>query len=193
MASIFSLGKTDKLEALGTRDRILRVARDLIQTRSYLGFSFQDIADAVGIRKASLYHHFATKEALGVEVIRGTSEAFKEWSGALGGTPQDKLAAYFQMYRKALHAGQAVCPAGSMAPGWDCLDESLRLAVRELRNAQVLWLSGVMGGLRGKQALAISPAAVFATCQGALVAARMTGHAADFDEAVAHLKGPLLG
>jgi TetR/AcrR family transcriptional repressor of nem operon len=189
MATASYLGKLDKL---GTRDRILRVARDLIQTRSYLGFSFQDIADAVGIRKASLYHHFASKEALGVEVIRGATQTFKDWSGSLVGSPQDKLAAYFQMYRKALHAGQAVCPAGAMAPGWDCIDDALRQAVRDLRSVQVLWLAGVMGGLRGKQANAISPAAVFASCQGALLAARMTGHAADFDEAIAHLKGPLL-
>ena len=175
----------------GTRDNILRVARELIQTRSYLGFSFQDIADQVGVRKASLYHHFASKESLGVEVIRASTQGFKDWSGALVGTPQEKLAAYFTMYRKALHAGQAMCPAGALAPGWDCINEDLRHAVRELRGAQVLWLAGVMGGLRGKQAAAVSPAAVFAGCQGALLSARMTGHAADFDEAIAPLKGLL--
>jgi TetR/AcrR family transcriptional repressor of nem operon len=176
-----------------TRDQIVRVARELIQKRSYLGFSFQDIADAVGIRKASLYHHFATKEVLGIEVIHDATQAFKDWSGALVGTPQDKIAAYFQMYRKGLRAGQGVCPAGAMAPGWDCIDDALRQSVRELRSVQLLWLAGVMGGLRGKQAAAISPAALFAACQGGLVAARMTGQAADFDEAIAHLKGPLLG
>jgi TetR/AcrR family transcriptional repressor of nem operon len=179
--------------AAGTREQIVRVARDLIQRRSYLGFSFQDIADAVGIRKASLYHHFATKEALGVEVMRGATQSFKEWSATLTGTPQEKLAAYFTMYRKALRAGQGVCPAGAMAPGWDCINDDLRHAVRELRSGQILWLAGVMGALRGKHAAAITPAAVFAVCQGALLSARMTGHAADFDEAVAHLKAQLVG
>jgi TetR/AcrR family transcriptional repressor of nem operon len=192
MVSASSVFKSRDSSA-GTRDRILRAARELIQTRSYLGFSFQDIADTVGIRKASLYHHFATKEALGIEVMRDATQLFKDWSGALGGTPQDKLAAYFQMYRKALRAGQGVCPAGAMAPGWDCIDDALRQAVRELRNVQMLWLAGVMGALRSKQAATISPAVVFAACQGGLLAARMTGQAADFDEAIAHLKGPLLG
>src|SRR5258706_15276728 len=101
----------------GTRSQIVRVARELIQTRSYLGFSFQDIADRVGIRKASLYHHFPSKEALGVEVLRETLLAFEEWSAGLSGTPQEQLAAYVQMYRKTLRAGQGVCPAGGMAPG----------------------------------------------------------------------------
>ncbi|MES2098976.1 MAG: TetR/AcrR family transcriptional regulator [Pseudomonadota bacterium] len=174
-----------------TRDRILRVARDLLQTRSYLGFSFQDIADQVGIRKASLYHHFVSKEVLGVEVIRVATQQFKDWTATLTGTPQDKLNAYFTMYRKALRAGSGVCPAGSLAPGWDNIDEALRQAAREIRGVQILWLAGVMGGLRGKAAAAVTPAAVFAGCQGALVSARMTGQPADFDEAVAPLKGAL--
>lgn len=175
----------------GTREQILRVARHLLQTRSYLGFSFQDIADQVGIRKASLYHHFASKEALGVEVVRAASQQFKDWSGGLAGTPHDKLNAYFTMYRKTLRAGAGVCPAGSLAPGWDNINDELRQAAREIRSVQILWLAGVMGGLRGRAASAVTPAAVFAGCQGALIAARMTGQPADFDEAVAPLKGAL--
>ena len=175
----------------GTRDHILRVARDLLQTRSYLGFSFQDIADQVGIRKASLYHHFASKEALGVEVIRAATQQFKDWTAPMTGTPQDKLNAYFTMYRKALRAGSGVCPAGSLAPGWDNINDELRQAAREIRSVQILWLAGVMGGLRGKAAAAVTPAAVFAGCQGALISARMTGQPADFDEGVAPLKAAL--
>jgi TetR/AcrR family transcriptional regulator, transcriptional repressor for nem operon len=65
-----------------TREQIVRVARNLIQTRSYLGFSFQDIADEIGIRKPSLYHHFASKEALGVEVLRQATRSFEFWAAA---------------------------------------------------------------------------------------------------------------
>lgn len=183
---------TETMEQAGTRTQIMRVARELIQTRSYLGFSFQDIADRVGIRKASLYHHFPSKEALGVEVLRETLRAFEQWSAALSGTPQEQLAAYVQMYRKTLRAGQAVCPAGGMAPGWDCINDELRQAVRDLRNAQIVWLSGVLGALRPKEAggsLADAAASVFAACQGALITARMTGHAADFDASLGPLKG----
>ena len=43
---------------MDTRTKILDSAQRLIQTRSFQGFSFRDIADEVGIRKASLYHHF---------------------------------------------------------------------------------------------------------------------------------------
>lgn len=174
-----------------TREQILRVARDLIQTRSYLGFSFQDVADQVGVRKASLYHHFPTKEALGIEVLRGATQAFKDWTVAKPRTPQASLEAYFRMYRNGLHAGEGVCPAGALAPGWDCIDEELRRAVRDLRQTQILWLSGVLGALSPGGKPGASASYVFAACQGALLSARMTGQVEDFDEAIEQLKQSL--
>ena len=54
---------------MDTRDKILNSAQRLIQTRSFHGFSFQDIADEVGIRKASLYHYFASKDDVALAVL----------------------------------------------------------------------------------------------------------------------------
>jgi TetR/AcrR family transcriptional repressor of nem operon len=130
-----------------TREQILAVARGFIETRSYLGFSFQDVADAVGVRKASLYHHFATKEALGIAVIRAATQGFKDWDAARAREPKDALESYFRMYRNTLRAGSAMCPAGALAPGWGVINDELRLAVQELRNTQVTWLTGVLGAL----------------------------------------------
>src|SRR6185369_16920377 len=52
-----------------TAAQILDAAETLIQTRSYSAFSYQDIADELGIRKASIHYHFATKADLGVAVV----------------------------------------------------------------------------------------------------------------------------
>src|SRR5581483_126772 len=52
-----------------TAEQILDLAETLIQTRSYGAFSYQDIADALGITKASIHYHFATKAALGSAVV----------------------------------------------------------------------------------------------------------------------------
>jgi TetR/AcrR family transcriptional repressor of nem operon len=177
------------IPASDTRQQILQVARDLIQTRSYLGFSFQDIADQVGIRKPSLYHHFASKAALGVEVLHEATQSFYEWAATTPPAPQRKLAAYFNLYRKGLHAGRGMCPAGALAPGWDCIETELRSAVRSLRDAQIQWLTGVLGNLSPRNRRRSRDAAVFvfAACQGALLSARMTGAVEDFDTAIAHL------
>jgi TetR/AcrR family transcriptional repressor of nem operon len=191
-----------------TREQILAVARGFIETRSYLGFSFQDVADAVGVRKASLYHHFATKEALGIAVIRAATQGFKDWDAARAREPKDALESYFRMYRNTLRAGSAMCPAGALAPGWGVINDELRLAVQELRNTQVTWLTGVLGALASAPAPAPAlraktgkarkgpstaslAAYVFSVCQGALLSARMTGRVEDFDEAVEQLRNSL--
>ncbi|WP_422085854.1 TetR/AcrR family transcriptional regulator [Variovorax sp.] len=180
-----------------TREQILAVARGFIETRSYLGFSFQDVADAVGVRKASLYHHFPSKEALGIAVIRAATQGFKDWDAARAREPKDALESYFRMYRNTLNAGSGICPAGALAPGWDVINDELREAVRELRSTQVTWLTGVLGALmpaRKKGASVASLAAyVFSSCQGALLSARMTGRVDEFDEAIAQLRSSLPG
>ena len=44
-----------------TAEQILDLAETLIQTRGYSAFSYQDIADSLGIRKASIHYHFPSK------------------------------------------------------------------------------------------------------------------------------------
>ena len=178
----------------GTREQIVDVARNLIRTRSYLGFSFQDVADQVGIRKASLYHHFATKEALGIEVLNESIQGFRRWSTSKERKPDEVIDAYCRMLRNSLHAGDGVCPTGALAPGWGLIGDELRRAVRDLRNEHVNWLTKVFigdksfGGAKHSAAMARSAGFVFVVCQGALLSARITGRIEDFDDAVAHLK-----
>jgi TetR/AcrR family transcriptional regulator, transcriptional repressor for nem operon len=172
-----------------TREEILRVTRNLIQTRSYLGFSFQDVAEQVGIRKASLYHHFRTKEALGVQVLREASRAFLRWSDEASVNAEVKLNAYFDLYRWDLRAGAAMCPAGAMAPGWDCIEPQLQGAVLGLRDQQIRWLTGVFStDPRNRRRAGDLAAFVFAACQGALLSARMTGAVEDFECVIAHVR-----
>ncbi len=52
-----------------TRERILDVAEALVQRCGPNGMSYQDISREVGIRKASIHHHFPTKEDLLVELV----------------------------------------------------------------------------------------------------------------------------
>lgn len=45
-----------------TRERILEVAAHLFAERGFAGTSIRDIADALGVTKAALYYHFASKD-----------------------------------------------------------------------------------------------------------------------------------
>jgi AcrR family transcriptional regulator len=52
-----------------TKDEIVAAARHLFRERGFAGTSMQDLADRVGLKKASLYSRFASKEALVTEVL----------------------------------------------------------------------------------------------------------------------------
>ncbi|HIV71263.1 MAG TPA: TetR/AcrR family transcriptional regulator [Candidatus Aquabacterium excrementipullorum] len=174
-----------------TRHTILRAARELIQTRSYLGFSFQDLADRVGIRKASLYHHFPSKEALGVAVLEHAIHTYDKWFQAFEGTPEEGFRIYINGFRNVIGAGQRVCPAAAFIPGWDAVDSDIHQTIVRLRQTQVDWLTAQLT----RQGRVTDPADVagqiFALCQGALISARVTGRVEDFDAALAPMRAQL--
>jgi AcrR family transcriptional regulator len=49
---------------MATREAIIAAAASVFRTKGYHAATMQDIADAVGILKGSLYHHFASKDEL---------------------------------------------------------------------------------------------------------------------------------
>ncbi|MGE2736833.1 TetR/AcrR family transcriptional regulator [Mycolicibacterium vaccae] len=54
------------------RDEVLDAAAELFTTLGVAGTSTRQIADAVGIRQASLYHHFRTKDDILAALLSGT-------------------------------------------------------------------------------------------------------------------------
>ena len=59
-----------------TRDRILDATQRLIQAQGFSGFSYADVAELIGIRKASIHHHFATKGDLAFALMVRYRERF---------------------------------------------------------------------------------------------------------------------
>jgi AcrR family transcriptional regulator len=57
------------------REEILDAAAELFTTHGFSSTSTRAIADAVGMRQASLYHHFATKDDILDALVAGTVDA----------------------------------------------------------------------------------------------------------------------
>jgi AcrR family transcriptional regulator len=60
------------------RERILEQARALFLERGYVDVSMREIAEAAGLRKATIYHHFADKEELFTAIVMAEVLASRE-------------------------------------------------------------------------------------------------------------------
>jgi AcrR family transcriptional regulator len=79
---------------ISPREKILEAAELLFARRGFAGVGLSEIADAVGLSKSSLFHHFATKAQLYaavVERILRDIEAVLVRALAEGGSPVERL------------------------------------------------------------------------------------------------------
>lgn len=102
------------------RVRLLEAARDTIRVKGYASTSVDEICQAAGVTKGSFFHHFKSKEALGVaaaEYWAETTTAF--FAGAPYHAPDDPLdrVLAYVAFRKSIIAGELAeftCLVGTM-------------------------------------------------------------------------------
>ena len=92
----------------GSRRLILDHAARLLRNGGYHRATLREIAEAVGIRKASLYYHFASKEEIVEEVVNdGVRFVHQAVVAALAETasapPHERLEAAIHAHLSALH------------------------------------------------------------------------------------------
>ena len=166
------------------KPQILDVASELLQTRSFTSFSYQDLSDRLGISKASVHHHFASKEdlllALTARYRAGQRKKLAELN-AQSESPVERLDAYLAWMTELASGGHKICPLGTLQAEFNVIPEAVRADILELFDYAKRWLSGVLtDGLdRGEMEFEGSPTerAVFilSAVQGALQIARAAG------------------
>jgi AcrR family transcriptional regulator len=70
-----------------TRERILDVALDLFSDQGYDGTSLREIAERLGVTKAALYYHFASKEDILMALHMRLHDFGKDAIASLGDEP----------------------------------------------------------------------------------------------------------
>ncbi len=95
------------------RDEILDAAAELFTSQGFANTSTRAIADAVGIRQSSLYHHFATKDDILAELLDGTVAGGLAFAGAVHAAPPPSGpgAAAARLHAVALYDGSQLCSA----------------------------------------------------------------------------------
>ncbi len=74
-------------DAASTRERILDVALDLFSDQGYDGTSLREIAERLGVTKAALYYHFASKEDILMALHLRLHDFGKEAMASMGDEP----------------------------------------------------------------------------------------------------------
>src|SRR5262249_6232579 len=107
------------METRAMKQRILDAAQALIQQVGANAMSYQHISDAVGIRKASIHHHFPTKEGLIEALIERYSNCFLGLVDQILAAPKpglQKLRDYIALFEATLREGahDKACPMGML-------------------------------------------------------------------------------
>src|SRR5262249_1988413 len=139
------VGKNIMAIEKSTKFRAMEEAKSLLQRMGFNGFSFQHIADAIGIKKPSLYDHFASKEELGRELVADYARSFEQWTETIEiFGPREKVGAFFELFFKFSSNSGKICPLSALTADYNTLPKSLKKPLAKVCLLQLDWLKGVI-------------------------------------------------
>jgi TetR/AcrR family transcriptional repressor of nem operon len=171
---------------MSTNEAILAAARQSAQAHGYSGLNFRDLADEVGIKAASIYHHFPSKADLGAAVAkRYWEDTAADLEAILAETPDpiSALRNYPQIFRRSLESENRLCLGSFMSAEYDDLPERVKKEVQTFADVNVAWLSKLLNaaGVVGPEESEERARAVFAAVAGAQLMARSRSDISLFD------------
>jgi TetR/AcrR family transcriptional repressor of nem operon len=172
-----------------SREAILAAAKRTAQAHGYGGLNFRDLAAEVGIKAASIYHHFPSKADLGAAVARRyweDSAAALEALLAESPDPLHSLRRYPDTFRKALERDNRMCLCSFMAAEYDDLPEPVKREVQAFADVNVAWLSRVLcaTAVVSVEESQLRARAIFAAVAGAQLMARSRADISLYDSLI---------
>ncbi len=179
-----------RLRIMDRRTELLKCAENVARRRGYDGFSYADLANDVGIRKASIHYHFPAKADLALALIERYADTFAAALAMIDSTSDiaaDRLSAYVQMYRRALSGGNKLCLCVAFAISRDSLSPETLETLDKFHSDSIDWLRQNFelavddGSISGVDNPAVEATALLAMVEGAQLMARAAHRVADFD------------
>ncbi|SAI71677.1 TetR family transcriptional regulator [Bordetella ansorpii] len=164
-------------ESTSSSDRILAAATRIAQAHGYSGLNVRSLAEEVGIKAASLYHHFPSKADLAAAVARRYWEDSAAALEALSAETQDpiqSLRRYPETFRRSLANGNRICLCSFMAAESDDLPDAVKTEVQAFADVNIAWLGKMLVAARavGAKDAKKRARAIFAAVGGAQLMAR---------------------
>lgn len=178
---------------MNTRTELLDAAELACRRQGFDGFSYADLSDAVGIRKASIHHHFPTKSDLALAVIERYSQNFFDHLTALSskrGSAASRLRAYIKTYRTALSGGETVCLCVAFSAGRESLAPSVLEQLNVFNAKSIEWLTALFreaqqdGSIADVETPKLEASSILAIMEGAQLMARAANDVSMFDSAI---------
>ena len=111
-----------------TAERVVDAAEGLVQQHGYNGFSYDDVAQLVGIKKPSIHHHFPKKGELVAVVAQRYTHRFREELLSIEGQhakAPDRLTAYAALFERTFAKDRRLCVCGMLGAESDSLPDAV--------------------------------------------------------------------
>jgi len=134
------------LTFMDRKQQIIQLAQMLVRQKGFDSFSYQDLSDQLGIRKASIHYHFPTKEDLGIAVIDNMvawmSHRFDEMS-RVDLPAWERLDQILAIMRTGCEHG-CMCPINSLQSSAAILSDKMKARLDILEEAELKVYSTIL-------------------------------------------------
>lgn len=135
-----------------TRERILELAEELILTKGYNGFSYQDISTVMGIKNAAVHYYFPSKDNLGVSILKTNIQRFEEMVENMQNlefNEWNQMESFMKIYMKSNRENK-ICLIGSLGTDVNTLNDPMRTELQKMVNRIIIWLETTLQNGREK-------------------------------------------
>jgi AcrR family transcriptional regulator len=136
-----------------TREKILELGENLIRTKGYNAFSYQDISTELGIKNAAIHYYFPSKENLGTSIVKTNIQRFEEMIENMHSRNFDEwqqLDTFIKIYIKS-HREKKLCIVGSLGPDFNTLNETIITELIKMTEIILKWLTEILTSGRDKK------------------------------------------
>jgi TetR/AcrR family transcriptional regulator, transcriptional repressor for nem operon len=179
-----------------TMQQIMDTGQFLIQERGYNAISYADIAERIGIKKASIHYHFAAKQDLVQAILHRYRKEFLialDQIEQISINPEEMLFRFFQHYRETISNDSKLCLCSMLAAELVSFPLEIRNEINAFFRDNEKWIEKVIeqGKESGIMNYQISSSEqsqiIMAFVQGAQLLARSSGDLKYYDMMVNNL------
>jgi len=162
------------MSTTSTKTELLHAASKMLLSKGLNGFSLQELASALNLKKSSLFHHFPSKTALAVDLYRFYQQSFSDWVIRFEHLPPEKqIINYAEKLTTWICEKQRVCPVGALSLEWHLVELELQVEIKKLHELQKSWLGKLFKEMDVRIPRADAVMGTMALIQGSIQLARI--------------------